>query len=106
MTTERIDDIMTQYTQRLAQVFVRQKDEIIMSVLPEQDRSAIPFLIQEHLDMLIKHRGQVICSPDGVETFCWDGKPLISFMPMAVEIIRNELIVRQRIQYLNEELPS
>jgi hypothetical protein len=57
-----------------------QRDEIILSILPEADRRMIEGLPVDQLHSLAR-RGTFAIFPDGREVFTWDGRVLLTFFP-------------------------
>jgi hypothetical protein len=93
------DDIRDQ----LAAKFMLNREQAILSMLPEEDREIIQSLPIEAIAPLFKQRGQLVTIPDGTQTFYWDGEPLLRFSPMTFSFENDKVVVRQKVKNLKEE---
>jgi hypothetical protein len=86
--------IMAEITADLSASIGAGRDTIILQAIRDADRTndAIAKAIGNRsvartpeFAEAIRHRGRFEIYPDKTETFFWDGKPLIHFMPMEIK---------------------
>ena len=93
--------IVDKSMEQLADKIVAERDELILSVLPAEDQEEIRAAIALGQIGAIHKKGMIITAPNNdVETFVWDGKPLLRFYPMNFTVIDNKFIAKQRVERL------